>query len=408
MRSAGKRQPVTGNPMEAFSRPSLKTQLRALPAPAWILFFGTFVNRFGTFVMPMLVLYLTRIGYTAAEAGLAVGCYGAGHFTASMLGGHLADRIGRRNTIALSMFGSATVMLALSQARTYGWILFLAWLAGSAAEMYRPASHALIGDLIGPENRVIGFGMYRFAVNLGFAAGPAMAGFLADRSFLYLFAGDAVTSALYGVIALVALPHGLRTYTKEERAGEAIRVALRDRRFLAFVTATALVTVVDFQMTSTLALHIRDRGFTAATYGMLISINGLLIVLFELAITNWVQRFQPQPVIAIGYALQGIGFALTGLSRTVPALAGTVVVWTLGEMLHSPMAGAYVTQLAPERFRGRYMGLFVLTWSFGMVVGPTLGTRVYEWNPAVLWSACAILGLSSAALALRKPRHTSE
>ena len=393
--------------MEAVARRTLRDQLRALPAPAWILFFGTFVNRFGTFVMPMLVLYLTRIGYTPAQAGLAVGCYGAGHFTASMLGGHLADRIGRRNTIALSMFASSAVMLAMSQAHTYGLIIFLAYLAGSAAEMYRPASHALIGDLVGPENRVIGFGMYRFAVNLGFAAGPAMAGFLADRSFLYLFVGDAVTSALYGVIALAALPHGLRTYTKEERAGEAIRVALRDRRFMAFVGATALVTVVDFQMSSTLALHIRDHGFTAATYGVLISINGLLIVLFELAITNWVQRFQPQPVIAIGYALQGIGFALTGLSRTIPALAGTVVIWTLGEMLHSPMAGAYVTQLAPERYRGRYMGLFVLTWSFGMVIGPTVGTRVYEWRPAVLWSACAILGLSSAALALRKTDHAA-
>jgi len=293
----------------------------------------------------------------------------------------------------------------MSQARAYGTILVLAWLAGSASEMYRPASHALIGDLVAPEQRVIGFGMYRFAVNLGFAAGPAMAGFLADKSFFYLFLGDAITSIGYGVIALVALPHGLRTYTREERAGEAIRVALRDRRFMAFVLATALVTIVDFQMSSTLALHIRDQGYRAATYGGLISINGALIVLFELLITNWVQRFRPQPVIAAGYALQGIGFALTGLSHSVPALAGTVAVWTLGEMLHSPMSGAYVTQLAPERYRGRYMGLFVLTWSFGMMIGPTVGTRVYEWNPTVLWSACAVLGLTSAALALRRVKE---
>ena len=391
-----------------MTRKSLRVQLRALPAPAWILFFGTFVNRFGTFVMPMLVLYLTRRGFSIAQAGLAVGCYGAGHFTASMLGGHLADRIGRRNTIALSMFGSSAVMLAMSQARAYGLILFLAWLAGSAAEMYRPASHALIGDLLEPQQRVIGFGMYRFAVNLGFAAGPAMAGFLADRSFFYLFLGDAITSAAYGVIALVALPHGLRTYTKEERAGEAIRVALRDKAFMAFVMATALVTIVDFQMSSTLSLHIRDHGYSAATYGVLISLNGLLIVLFELAITNWVQRFRPQPIIALGYALQGIGFAFTGISTTIPALAATVVIWTFGEMFHSPMAGAYVTQLAPERYRGRYMGLFVLTWSFGMMIGPTVGTRVYAWNPAVLWAACGVLGIVSAALALRSPRSQSQ
>jgi MFS family permease len=393
--------------MEALPLPSLKQQLRALPAPAWILFGGTFVNRFGTFVMPMLVLYLTRLGYSAGQAGLAVGSYGAGHFTASMLGGHLADRIGRRNTIALSMFASAAVMLALSQARTYGAILLLAWLAGTAAELYRPASHALIGDLVPQEQRVIAFGMYRFAVNLGFAAGPATAGFLADRSFFYLFLGDAITSVGYGIIALVALPHGLRTYSKEERSGEAIRVALHDRPFLAFLSATALVTVVDFQMGSTVALHVRDNGFSAATYGVLISLNGALIVLFELLITTRVQRLKPQPVIAVGYALSGIGFALTGAAHTVPALAITVVIWTLGEMIASPMSGAYITQLAPERYRGRYMGLWVLTWSFGMVVGPTVGTRVYQWNPAVLWASCAVLGIAAALLALRSPSNVA-
>src|SRR5439155_2885626 len=98
---------------------NLRQNLRALPPAAWILFGGTFVNRFGTFVMPFLVLYLTRSGYSIAQAGLAGGAYGGGHMIASMLGGHLADRIGRRNTIALSMFASAAAMLALSQARAF-------------------------------------------------------------------------------------------------------------------------------------------------------------------------------------------------------------------------------------------------------------------------------------------------
>src|SRR5215210_4892732 len=99
--------------------PSLTQNLKSLPRPAWILFAGTFVNRFGTFVMPFLVIYLTRQGYSGAQAGIAVSAYGAGHLIASMLGGHLADRIGRRNTIALSMFSSTTAMIALSQARAY-------------------------------------------------------------------------------------------------------------------------------------------------------------------------------------------------------------------------------------------------------------------------------------------------
>lgn len=386
--------------------------LRALPREVWIVFAGTFVNRFGTFVMPFLAIYLTRQGYSAAQAGIAVSAYGAGHLAASMLGGHLADRIGRRNTIAISMFSSAVAMLALSQARGYGAILVLTVLAGAAAELYRPASSALLGDLVAPEQRVIAFAVYRFAVNLGFAAGPATAGFLADRSFLYLFVGDAATSAGYGIIALAFLPHGLRSAAREESDGGAVAHALRNRPFVVFLVATVCVMLIEFQMSSTLPLHLTARGFSTATYGMLLSVNGLLIVVFELALTSWTVRFPPPVMIAIGYGLTAIGFSLTGLAETIPALVATVVLWTIGEMVYAPVTGAYVTNLAPERYRGRYHGMWVLTWSIAMVVGPATGTWLYARNPAALWIACAVVGAAGALLPLvsgsaaETPRHS--
>src|SRR6185369_12720285 len=181
---------------------SLRANLRALPRPAWILFGGTFVNRFGMFVLPFLVIILTRRGYSAAQAGIAVSAYGAGHLISSILGGHLADRIGRRLTIAGSMFVSCAAMIALSQAHAYAAILLITLAAGAAAEMYRPAAAALIGDLVAPEQRVTAFAMFRFAMNLGFAAGPATAGLLADRSFTLLFIADAATSLAFALIAL--------------------------------------------------------------------------------------------------------------------------------------------------------------------------------------------------------------
>jgi len=381
-------------------RNSLRDNLRALPAPAWILFGGTFINRFGSFVMPFLVLYLTRNGYSIAQAGLGVGAYGAGHVIASALGGHLADRIGRRHTIVLSMFASAVAMLALSQARTYPSILILTCLAGTAAELYRPASNALLVDLVGRDQSVFAFGMYRFAVNLAFAAGPATAGFLADRSFFYLFVGDAATSIVYGVIALVALPQGLRSNMKGERFGEAVRVAAKNTPLIVFLFATFIITLVDFQTGSTFALHVKSVGLPTRAYGVLISENGLLIVCFELLITTYVQRFRPQPVIALGYFLSGLGFALTAFARTIPALAATVVVWTFGEMFTSPMAVAYVAQIAPEQYRGRYMGLLTVTWSFGMLAGPPLGTILFARNEMLLWAACGLCGIVSALLLL--------
>ena len=381
----------------------LLENLRSLPKPVWILFGGTFINRFGTFVMPFLAIYMTREGFTPTEAGLAVSSYGAGHIFASMIGGHLADRIGRCHTIALSMFGSAAAMLALSQVHTLPLLLTLAFIVGLVGELYRPAAAALLGDLVTPEQRVAAFGMYRFAINLGFAVGPATAGFLANRSFFYVFAGDAITSFLYGIVALVALPHGLRSSGKEEKAAEGVLVALRDKRFTYFLAATMCMTWIEFQLHSTFPLHITNMGYAPSTYGLLLSINGAMIVLLELVIIAWTQRLPPQPLIALGYGLTGLGVAMTGIANGVPFLALTVVIWTLGEMTYAPVTGAFVTTLAPERYRGRYMGIWHSTWSFGMLLGPSMGMWIYERNPNALWITCFVLGLAAAGLALLKP-----
>lgn len=383
--------------------PTLRENLRTLPAAAWILFAGTFLNRFGTFVMPFLILYFTRKGYSEVRSGLAVGAYGLGHLVASVIGGHLADRIGRRNTIALSMFSVAASMMLLSQAESFPVITALTFLTGLTGELYRPASSALLADLVPQHQRVAAYSMYRLAINLGFAAGPATAGFLADRSFFLLFAGDAITSVLFGLVAFFFLPHGFRPVSKPIGTTAAVSIMWRDRAFMLFLIATVCITVVDFQMGSTFALHVRDLGLSNSTYGLLISMNGVLIVLFELAITARTQRLPPRPVIAAGYLLLGIGFALTGVARSVAALAITVVIWTLGEMISSPVSSAYVAGLAPEDLRGRYMGAWGLMWSLGLTLGPSVGTILYGKDPFFVWIGCAILGITSALFVLRDP-----
>ena len=75
---------------------SLKENLRALPRAAWVLFLGSFLNKFGTFVMPFLAIYMTGLGYSATQAGLAIASYGCGVLCASILGGYLGARLSQR------------------------------------------------------------------------------------------------------------------------------------------------------------------------------------------------------------------------------------------------------------------------------------------------------------------------
>jgi MFS family permease len=377
--------------------------IRALPAPVWWLYAGSFVNRFGSFVSVFLILYLVEEGYSPAEAGTAAAAYGLGGLVSAVAGGYLADRLGRRNAIALSMFAAAASSLGLSQARGLPAIVALTAAFGFTSELYRPASAALLTDLVPTERRLPAFAGYRLAINAGFAFGPGVAGLLAERSFLWLFVGEAVTSVAYGVLALFVLPEGVRTRRGEERAGEAFRTIRRDRPFLLLFGATTLASIVYFQSGFTFPLHVRSGGLSTVFYGLLISLNGALIVLLEFPIVAFIRRFAAPRLIASGMALSGMGFALLAFSADPVILVASVVVWTFAEMIAAPASNAYVAELAPARLRGRYQGAYTLTFSLGLTLAPVLGGRLFEWSPAGLWWICGVAGLIAAAMILPLP-----
>src|SRR6266496_3014295 len=210
---------------------SLKANLRALPRGAWILFFGTFLNKFGTFVLPFLTIYMGSLGYSPAQAGLAIAGYGIGTLAASLIGGYLADTIGRRKTIVLSMSTVSVAMLCLSQARSLPALVGFSTLAGLTGELYRPASSALLADLVPAGRRVTAYSAFRMAFNAGWAFGPATAGFLAEYGFFWLFVGDAATSVLFGLVAFFALPGGGRTQQNETGWSDALKALGADRKF---------------------------------------------------------------------------------------------------------------------------------------------------------------------------------
>ncbi len=389
------------SPVQTAPPETLFASLRALPRPAWILFFGTFLNKFGAFVVPFLTLYLTNRGCTVGEAGLAVGAYGIGNLLASLLGGHLADYIGRRKTIVLSMFSGAAMMLLLSQAHSFPLILALTLLTGLTNEFYRPASTALLTDLVPPARRITAFATLRMAFNAGFAFGPATAGFLAAFGFFWLFVGDAATSILYGLVAFLALPRITHAHRQNASWGQALSVLRRDHKLHQLLLANFAIGVVFCQMISTFGLYVTHLGFSSATYGAIISLNGVMVVLIELPLTTITRKFPARRVMAAGYVLIGLGFGLNAFAHTLAALVVCMIIFTLGEMITMPTSGAYLANLAPAEMRGRYLGVSGLTWSLALVLGPGLGMKLFTAAPAIYWIACAAMGLFAVAVISR-------
>jgi MFS family permease len=370
--------------------------LKAMPRPVWILFAGTFLNKFGSFVVPFLALYMTRQGFSTRDAGVALGAYGVGTLLACIGGGYLADTFGRRKTIVLSMFSAGAAMLMLSQASGLVPIIFLTLLTGLTAELYRPASSALLTDLVPAGQRVTAFSAYRMAFNAGWAFGPATAGFLAGYSFLWLFVGDALTSILFGVVALVCLPRDLRSATSRIAWAEMFHTLRRDRPFLRAMVAGGAIGLVFLQMASTYGLYVTSLGYSDKIYGALLSLNGLLVVCCELPITSWTRRFPARRVMALGYLLIGAGFALNALATTIPMLVCAMVVFTAGEMILVPVASAHIADLAPAHLRGSYLGVWGLTSAVALIFGPSLGMMLFKINPTAVWLTCGGLGVFAA------------
>ncbi len=299
------------------------------------------------------------------------------------------------------MFSGAAAMLLLSQAERFPAILGLSALAGLTGEFYRPASSALLADLVPAANRVTAYSAYRLALNAGFAFGPATAGFIAGHGFFWLFAGDAATSALFGIVALVALPE--QSHPSGETAGwlESVQTLGGDRRLRRVLIAAFGIALIFFQLNSTFGLAVLHSGFSPKVYGTLLSLNGALVVLFELPLTTITCRFYAMSVIAFGYLMVGIGFGLTAFAASIPGYAACVAIFTLGEMCAMPVTTAFVVGLSPDNMRGRYMGAYGLTWTLAQVVGPGAGMALFAASPTVFWLVSGSLGVGSAVIAFQ-------
>ncbi|NNE93864.1 MAG: MFS transporter [Verrucomicrobiales bacterium] len=383
-------------PENDIASESLLQQIRAMPRPVWVLFAGVFINRFGTFVVPFLTLYLTDEGYTAWEISAVIASMAVGGILSTGVSGRLSDLIGRKNTMSIALITGGISMLLMWQAESFSGYLITAFLAGATHQMYHPAASSLMADVVPSARRVTAYAIVRWGINLGWACGMAAGGFLAEKNYAYLFIGDAATSISYALIAMFLLPQGVRTTVKKSRWAPAIRHMIRNRAFVAFFFANLLAVSTFFQWSISVARLVTDLGYEKWVYALIMSANGLLIAIFEIPISQLCRHLNPRRVIAFGYLFCGIGASMCGLASGWLIVFFAMVVFTLGEMVSMPVSGAYIADLAPEKMRGRYNAMTGFTWGVGHGIAP-LGLVLYEKNDTLLWLAMLLVGFGSAA-----------
>ncbi|WP_331767504.1 MFS transporter [Embleya sp. NBC_00896] len=375
---------------------------RQAPLPAKTLLAGAFVNRLGAFLNIFLVLFLTSRGYSAGQAAFALGVYGGGAIVGVLLGGALSIRLGARNASVLGMVGASVPLAAILYLPSFGLILAAVALVSLAGQLYRPASATLLSDLTPANRQVMIFAMYRFGLNLGTTVAPLF-GFalynLADQSYALVFWVEALISLFYATVAWLTLPprsaDGAAAGTgagagadgdggdgDKEAAGAdgtaqagrgGYRAMMRDRRYMLYLVAIFFFGVVYVQYLSTLPLDVRDSGVAIFWYTLAVSLNGFIVISFELLVTKYAQAWSQRLTIAWALVLVGVGVAVYGLPLGPAVILLGTLIWSVGEILGGPATTAYPVVAGPPHLKGHYIGGFHFAWSLGAAVGPVVG-----------------------------------
>ncbi|WP_327414755.1 MDR family MFS transporter [Streptomyces sp. NBC_01233] len=399
----------------ASLRRAARESVSGLPRAFWWLWTSTLVNRLGAFVATFMTLYLTLDrGYSASFAGLVVALHGLGGVVSSLVAGVMTDRLGRRPTLLAAQASTAFSVALLGFMEHPAAIAAVAMLVGMTSNASRPAVAAMMADIVRPEDRVRAFALNYWAINLGFAVSATAAGVIAEYSYLAGFLGEAALTLTCAVLVYVKLPESRpeggpgapATAGKAAAAGATtgaepaigLGSVLRDGRFMSVVGLSFLISLIFTQGSVGLPVAMGAAGFSPGDYGLVVAVNGLLIVLLQIPVTAFIERRDPQKLLVVSALLAGYGFALTAFAGPVWAYALTVCVWTLAEIVNSPTQMGLVVRLSPVHGRGRYQGVYNLSWAVASLVAPLMaGFVIDRYGADWLWGATGVLGTVAAA-----------
>ncbi|MGW6060693.1 MDR family MFS transporter [Streptomyces sp. NPDC055189] len=387
-------------PLAALRR-AAKESVSGLPREFWWLWTSTLVNRLGAFVATFMALYLTLDrGYSATYAGLVAALHGLGGVVSSLGAGVMTDRLGRRPTLLIAQASTALSVVLLGFMKDPLAIAAVAFLVGMASNASRPAVQAMMADIVRPEDRVRAFSLNYWAINLGFAISSAGAGFIAEFSYLAGFLIEAVMTMVCAVVVFAKLPESRPVRTALEKESEpdvGLGTVLRDGRFMGVVGLSFLVALIFMQGSVGLPVAMGEAGFTPADYGMAIAVNGVLIVALQIPVTRFIEHRDPQRLLVVSALLAGYGFGLTAFAGSIGVFALTVCVWTLAEIVNAPTQTGLVVRLSPTHGRGRYQGMYTLSWAVAALVAPLMsGFVIDRFGAQWLWGTCAVIGTVAA------------
>jgi len=383
----------------------IKREYREYPNPFKVLVLATFIDRLGGFLLfPFFSLYLIeRFGVGVTQVGILFAMFSGGSIIGSTIGGALADKYGRRSMLLLGLISSGIGSILMGLVDNLYIFFIIAAFLGVLGDLGRPARQAMVVDLLPQDKQAEGFGILRVFVNLSATIGPMLGGILASQSYMFLFIGDAVSSLITALIVFFVIPE-TKPEKKDDKPEESVintligyKEVFKDSLYIIFLAVSAITVLVYMQLNSTLSVFLlMEHDFPPEGFGLLLSMNALMVVLFQFWITKRVSNYAPMKMMAFGTLLYMIGFGMYGFITEIYLFFVAMAILTVGEMIVLPVSQAVVAKLAPEDKRGRYMAVYGFHWALPTLFGVIIAGLIMDYiGPNLVWYLAGILSLIS-------------
>lgn len=379
---------------------------RGFRREVWILTLITFINRAGTMVLPFLSKYLYEdLHFSELQIGNILVCFGLGSMLGSWLGGKLSDKIGFYKIMIFSLFVSGLMFFGLQYITSYIGLCIAVFSIMVVADMFRPAMFVSIGAYAKPENRTRALTLVRLAINLGFAAGPALGGLIImNIGYKGLFWADGATCIIAILIFWMLVKEKKKPAESKETKAllEANRESVfKDRPFWIFLFMCVITGVLFFQLFTTIPLyHKKQFNLNELQTGLLLTLNGVLVFFLEMPIVSYIERnkLDKVKIVTIGCFLMTISLFLLLINFWAGILIIMMLFMTVAEMFAFPFSNSFAISRAPKGHEGRYMAIFTMSFSAAHILSAKIGMGVvaaygYQMN----WLFMGILGLIGTA-----------
>ncbi|MEN2415933.1 MDR family MFS transporter [Flavobacterium mesophilum] len=371
---------------------------RGFTREIWILAIITFINRAGTMVLPFLSKYLKEdLQFDYNQVGWIMVAFGLGSMLGSWLGGKLSDKIGFYKIMIFSLFTSGVALFFVQYITSFWGLCIAMFLLMTIADMFRPAMFVSLGAYAKPENRTRALTLVRLAVNLGFAAGPALGGLIImgmGYSGLFWVDGGSCILSISIFAFLVKEKKKAEHNDKTESAAD-IKSVFHDKIFWVFLFVSFITAMIFFQLFTTLPLYHNEKfGLSEFQTGLLMTLNGLMIFSLEMPTVGFMERkgFPKIKIIIVGSFLMAFSFILLLINMWAGILVIAMLCISIGEILTFPFSNAFALSRAPRGQEGRYMALYTMSFSLAHIISSKVGfgiIAVFKYQANWLFMACS-------------------